>query len=135
MTLVDTNVLVDVLTSDPTWTNWSSGRLHSRRASGPLFINEIGYAELAVHIDSEADLQFALAELGVQLQRTPTQALFAAGKAFRRYRRAGGPRTSILPDFLIGAHAHIGGLPLLTRDARRYRTYFPDVKLIAPEEP
>ena len=133
MTLVDTNVIIDVLTRDPDWENWSADRLQARRASGPLFINEIGYAELAVHIESEANLQLALAELTLQLQRTPTTALFAAGSAFGRYRRAGGPRTSILPDFLIGAHAQSARMPLLTRDTRRYRAYFPDVKLIAPE--
>ena len=133
MTLVDTNVILDVLTRDSEWFEWSAAQLHRRRDVGQLSINEIGYAEVAVRMDSEADLQFALGELGIVLERTPTPALFLAGKAFRRYRRAGGPRLAILPDFFIGAHARTARLVILTRDARRYRTYFPDVELITPE--
>jgi predicted nucleic acid-binding protein len=133
MTLIDTNVVIDVLTKNPTWLKWSAEQLHSARASGQLLVNEVVYAELAVHIQTEADLQFVLGELSVRLERTPVQALFIAGQAFGRYRRAGGPRTSVLPDFFIGAHAQAVRLPLLTRDPRRYRTYFPNVKLIAPE--
>jgi predicted nucleic acid-binding protein len=133
MTLVDTNVVVDVLTDDPNWLDWSATQLDQCRKVGLLYVNEITYAELAVRIETEADLEFALSELRLQLERTPTRALFAAGKAFHRYRDGGGPRTSVLPDFFIGAHAHVARLPLLTRDTRRYRAYFPDVKLIAPE--
>jgi predicted nucleic acid-binding protein len=134
MTLVDTNVIVDVLTNDPVWMDWSAERLHASRSAGLLYINEVGYAELAVRMETETDLQLVLAELSLQLQRAPTPALFLAGKAFRRYRRAGGPRTTVLPDFFIGAHAQIAGMPLLTRDVRRYRSYFPHVTLIAPEK-
>jgi len=132
MTLVDTNVLLDIMARDPVWLEWSSERLLDNRLRGPMFVNEIGYAELAARIETEADLNAVLSELGIQLERAPTPALFLAGKAFRRYRFGGGQRTSILPDFFIGAHASVAGVPILTRDVRRYRTYFPDVELIAP---
>jgi predicted nucleic acid-binding protein len=132
MTLVDTNVIVDILASDPTWMAWSTQHLSRCRNSGSLRINEITYSELAVRIETEADLQRGLAGLDIGLERTPTPALFIAGKAFGLYRAAGGARTSLLSDFFIGAHAQFARLPLLTRDARRYRTYFPDVELIAP---
>ena len=132
MTLVDTNVLVDILTADPAWLDWSAGHLSQCRQKGTLRINEIGYAELAVRMNSEGDLQHALTRLDVGFERTPTAALFLAGKTFGRYRAAGGTRTSLLPNFFIGAHADVAKLPLLTRDARRYRSYFPHVELIAP---
>jgi predicted nucleic acid-binding protein len=133
MTLVDTNVLVDILTADPAWLDWSAGHLSQCRRKGTLRINEIGYAELAVRMNSEGDLQHALSRLDVGFERTPTAALFLAGRMFGRYRAAGGTRTSLLPDFFIGAHANVAKLPLLTRDGRRYRTYFPQVELIAPD--
>jgi predicted nucleic acid-binding protein len=132
MTLIDTNVLADVLTNDPAWYTWSAEALRRRAALGALLINEIVYAELSVRADSEARLDEALTTLDVELARTPTPALFLAGKTFYRYRTAGGMRTGVLPDFFIGAHAQIAQWPLLTRDVRRYRTYFPDVELIAP---
>lgn len=132
MTLVDTNVLADVLTNDPTWYKWSAEALRRRAALGPLLINEIVYAELSVRADSEARLGKALTELDVVLVRTPTAALFLAGKIFYRYRTAGGLRTGVLPDFFIGAHAQIVEWPLITRDLRHYRTYFPKVELITP---
>jgi predicted nucleic acid-binding protein len=131
--LVDTNVLVDVLTDAPNWAEWSIIALRNQSADQPLIINEVVYAELAVRITSEAELDAALATLRVRLERIPKSALFRAGKAFRDYRRMGGTRTGVLPDLFIGAHAEISGLPLLTRDVRRYRTYFSGVKLIAPE--
>ncbi len=133
MTLVDTNVLIDLLTHDPTWIDWSIEQMDRRAARGPLIINEIIYAELSVGFASEEALADALDELAVEFFRTPLPALFLAGKAFREYRRAGGRRTGVLPDFFIGAHAQLLGLPILTRDARRYRAYFPEVEVIAPE--
>jgi predicted nucleic acid-binding protein len=132
MLLVDTNVVVDILTGDKTWLEWSAEQLITHGRSGPLYINEICYAELAVRIESESKLQSELKELSIELERTPTRALFVAGQAFRRYRAAGGPRTTILPDFFVGAHAEIAQRPLLTRDPRRFRAYFPKVKLITP---
>jgi predicted nucleic acid-binding protein len=132
MTLVDTNVLIDVLTRDPAWLDWSIEQLDRQAAQGPLVINEAIYAELSVGFASEEAITDALAEFAVEFHRTPLSGLFLAGKAFRRYRRAGGRRTGVLPDFFIGAFAQVAGLPVLTRDARRYRAYFPEVEVIAP---
>jgi predicted nucleic acid-binding protein len=133
MTLVDTTVLIDVLTHDPTWLEWSVEQMDRQAAEGPLIINDIVYAELSVGFASEEAVADTLDELAVEFFRTPIPALFLAGKAFRQYRRAGGRRTGVLPDFFIGAHAQVLGLPILTRDARRYRAYFPEVEVIAPE--
>jgi hypothetical protein len=132
MTLVDTNVVLDVLSNDPVWLRWSSEQLLRSQENGTAVINDITYAELAVRFEVEAELQRRLATLRIRLERTPAAALFVAGRAFHRYRAAGGPRTSLLPDFFIGAHARVARLPLLTRDTRRYRAYFPEVELIAP---
>jgi predicted nucleic acid-binding protein len=132
MTLVDTNILADVLTNDPVWFTWSAEALRERSIFGALLINEIVYAELSVRANSEATLDEALTALDIELAGTPKPALFLAGKVFYRYRTAGGSRTGVLPDFFIGAHARVAQWPLLTRDVRRYRTYFPEVELIAP---
>jgi predicted nucleic acid-binding protein len=132
MTLVDTNVLIDVLSDDPVWFGWSATWLDRRGDIGSMFINEVVFAELSVQMDSEAEMEQALAALKITLARTPIQALFIAGKAYEQYRAAGGIRTGVLPDFFIGAHAQVAQWPLLTRDVRRFRTYFPDVELITP---
>lgn len=133
MTLVDTNVLVDVLTSQPAWRAWSVEALDRRSAAGGLFVTDVVYAELAPLFSTSDLLDAALADLDVALRRIPEPALFLAGRAFEQYRRKGGPRVSVLADFFIGAHAQVEALPILTRDTRRYRTYFPNVELIAPE--
>ncbi len=133
MTLVDSNVLVDVFTNRPPWFAWSMDWLDRRASAGPLYFNEIVYSELAVKSVSEAQLDKALEDLGLRLSQIPKSALFLAGKVFGQYKSVGGSRTSNLPDFFIGAHAQVAGLPLLTRDLGRYRSYFPKVKLIAPE--
>lgn len=133
MTLIDTNILVDVLSGQPAWRAWSVDALDRRSAAGPLLATDVVYAELAPLFPARNLLDAALADLGVTLRRIPELALFQAGRAFEQYRRKGGPRLSILADFFIGAHAEVTGLPILTRDTRRYRTYFPDVELIAPE--
>lgn len=132
MTLVDTNVAVDVLTADPVWLDWSVEALRSVRDSGPALVNEVTYAELAARYETEGTLNGDLRDLGVTLERIPQAGLFLAGRAFATYRASGGPRTSLLADFFIGAHAEAAGLPILTRDPRRYRTYFPGVPLITP---
>ena len=132
MTLVDSNVLVDILANDPAWVGWSANALEARSSQGALLVNEIVYAELAVKSTSKTELDSALSGLGVEFERTPQEALYLAGKVYGRYRSAGGNRSTLLPDFFIGAHAQVAGLPILTRDTRRYRTYFPDVGLIAP---
>jgi predicted nucleic acid-binding protein len=133
MTLVDSNVLLDVITEDPKWLNWSIEALDRRAAVGPLYVNDVVYAELAVKNDSEAGLDESLRILRVAPNPIPKSALFLAGKIFGRYRSAGGIRTSNLPDFFIGAHAQVAGLPILTRDVGRFRTYFPELELIAPD--
>ncbi|HXT78885.1 MAG TPA: type II toxin-antitoxin system VapC family toxin [Acetobacteraceae bacterium] len=131
-TLVDTNVLLDVVTNDPAWADWSIRQLDAAAINGALAINDLVYAELSVRITTIEALEAMLSEAAITLAETPRAALFLAGKAFQRYRAAGGARSSILPDFFIGAHAAVAGLTLLTRDARRYRSYFPTVALIAP---
>jgi len=133
MTLVDTNVLLDLFTNDPIWADWSARQLDMAALRGRLVINGVVYAELSVRFEAVETLDAVLGEAGTVLEDIPRAALFLAGKAFQRYRAAGGRRTGVLPDFFIGAHAAIAKRPLLTRDVRRYRTYFPSVTLIAPE--
>jgi hypothetical protein len=132
VTLVETNVLIDILSNDPNWRSWSQARLEERSDKGPMVINDVVYAEMAARFVTQEQLDAESSDLNVVLQRMPQAALFLAGRTFERYRRSGGTRTGILPDFFIGAHAEIAQWPLLTRDVGRYRTYFPDVELIAP---
>ena len=132
MTLVDTNALIDVATDDPTWADWSQRNLEQASLRGPLLINEIVYAELSVGFDRVEELDTFLEGAGIDMHYLPTPALFLAGKAFAQYRRSGGTRSSILADFFVGAHAVVSRLPLLTRDARKYQTYFPGIELIVP---
>jgi hypothetical protein len=133
VTLVDSNILIDILSSDPIWLQWSTEQLIKRSDSGPLIINDIIYAEIATRAPSQGRLDDDLLDLDIQFDRIPKQSLFAAAKAFQRYRATGGSRPNVLPDFFIGAHAQFARMPILTRDIRRYRSYFPDVLLITPE--
>lgn len=130
--LVDTNVLLDVVTDDPNWADWSIRALDAASLAGPLLINDVIYAELSVRFAKIEDLDAVIEEAGLQHAQTPRAALFLAGKAFQRYRARGGGRTGVLPDFFIGAHAAVEGLVLLTRDSARYRSYFPKLKIAAP---
>ncbi|MFB9951841.1 type II toxin-antitoxin system VapC family toxin [Rhizobium puerariae] len=132
MTLVDTNVLLDLVTDDPVWADWSVAQLETASLAGPLLINDVIYAELAVRYERIEELDAFIEEAGLELTSLPRAALFLAGKVFTHYRRAGGSRTGVLPDFFIGAQAAVQKLPLLTRDIGRYRTYFPTVELITP---
>jgi predicted nucleic acid-binding protein len=132
VTLVDTNVLLDVFTKDPKWLGWSLARLEEASFRGLLLINDVIYAETSTRYPTIEDFETVLAGAGVRVAPTPRMALFLAGKAFTQYRSAGGIRTGVLADFFIGAHAAVERCPLLTRDARRYRNYFPTVALIAP---
>lgn len=132
MLLVDTNVLVDVLENDPDWADWSIGQLRAQSQIHPLAINPIIYAELSLTFSTVEALDDTLDKLGLTIMELPRPALFLAGKAFVRYRRAGGKKSNVLADFFIGAHAAVIGCPLLTRDTKRYQRYFPSVKLIAP---
>ena len=133
MTLIDTNVLLDVFTRDSTWLDWSLARLEQAAIAGPLIINDVIYAETSTRYPSIDGFETALADVGVSVLPIPRTALFLAGKAFTQYRRAGGLRTGVVSDFFIGAHAAVEKLPLLTRDSRRYRSYFPTVVLITPD--
>lgn len=132
MILVDTNVLLDLVTDDPDWSEWSLARLEEAALAGPVLINDIVYAETSIRDDRIEDLDAMLAQAMIDIAAAPRAALLLAGKAFQRYRAAGGTRTGVLPDFLIGAHAAVEGWPLLTHDAGRYRSYFPKTTLIAP---
>jgi predicted nucleic acid-binding protein len=134
VTLVDTNILLDVLSDDPNWRAWSVNQLEQRSSQGSLLINDVIYAELSSRFSTEDLLDRKVSELNVALQRMPKRALFLAGHVYERYRRNGGTRSGVLPDFFIGAHAQVARWPLLTRDVRRYRTYFPDVELITPDQ-
>jgi predicted nucleic acid-binding protein len=131
-TLIDSSVLLDVSTQDPIWYDWSSSALADAVRSGPVVVNPIVYAEVSVGYDRIEDLDNALPAEIFRREPLPYVAGFLAGKAYREYRRRGGVRTSPLPDFFIGAHAAVGELALLTRDAGRYRRYFPTVRVIAP---
>ena len=132
MILVDTNVLVDIVSDDPVWAEWSERHLALAAAQDELAINDIIYAELSVRYPTIEELDAMVDAAGLVSATIPRPALFLAGKAFQRYRSAGGVKTGVLPDFFIGAHAAISGSALVTRDSGRYRTYFPGITLIAP---
>jgi hypothetical protein len=127
--LVDTNAIVDVLSGDPHWAGRSASALQMAAARDELAINEIVYAELAAGFSGAAELESAIDRLQLRFMRLPKEALFAAGHA---YRRSGGARANVLADFFIGAHAAVTGAPLLTRDTKRIRTYFPTVSILEP---
>lgn len=131
-TLVDSNVLLDLFTVDPVWSGWSRHHLGLALDRGPVVINQVVYAEVSPRFSRVEDLDATLSTDRFVRSSLPWSAAFLAARAFTRYRRRGGTRTSTLPDFFIGAHAAVLGLRLLTRDAGRYRTYFPTVELIAP---
>ncbi|RUT87833.1 MULTISPECIES: type II toxin-antitoxin system VapC family toxin [unclassified Mesorhizobium] len=133
MTFVDTNVLLDLVTDDPNWAEWSIAQLEAASLDGPLLINDVVYAELAVRYIGIEDIEAFLDAAGLEMAPMPRAALFLAGKVFTQYRRSGGSRTGVLPDFFIGAHAAVAKLPLLTRDVGRYQTYFPSLRLITPD--
>ena len=135
MLLIDTNVLLDQVTNDTQWSDWSLARLKEAAVRGPLLINDVVYAELSVSFNRIEDLDRFLDETQIDIVSTPRPALFQAAKAFSQYRKNGGNKTGVLPDFFIGAHAAVEKLPLLTRDPRRYRTYFPTLDLITPQLP
>jgi predicted nucleic acid-binding protein len=130
--LVDTNVLLDLVTDDPVWAAWSPQQLDLASARDELAINDIVYAELSIGYARMEPLDEMIRSAGLVNAAMPRPALFLAGKAFQRYRSAGGRRTGVLPDFFIGAHAVIAEAALITRDAARYRSYFPGIVLIAP---
>ena len=135
MILVDTNVLIDVLEDEPQWAEWSVAQLRAHSKIHELGINAIVYAELSLAFERLEELDDTVMRLGLKLLEIPRPALFLAGRAFLAYRKAGGTRSNVLADFFIGAQAAVAGVAILTRDARRYTTYFPAVKLLLPVTP
>lgn len=131
--IVDSNVLIDIMTGDPAWHGWSAAALAAAGDTSRLVINSIIYAEVSVRFSRIEELEAALPRAMFDREPIPGAAAFLAGKAFVTYRRRGGAGRSPLPDFFIGAHAAVAGHALLTRDAARCRTYFPTVRLIAPD--
>ena len=130
--LVDSNVILDVVTEDAKWFDWSSEALENAAQRSPLIINPIIFAEVSLRFTRIEELEEVLPSNRFIRMQLPYASAFLAGKVFLRYRRRGGPRTATLPDFFIGAHAAVANLQLLTRDPGRYRTYFPDLGLITP---
>ena len=131
--LVDTNVLVDVLENDPDWADWSIAQLQAQSKVHRLVINPIIYSELSLTFSQVEVLDAVIESMELRMLEIPKPALFLAGKAFVQYRRNGGTKSNVLGDFFVGAHAAVTGLPVLTRDTRRFKSYFPRVKLVAPE--
>lgn len=131
-TLVDSNVVLDLLTRDPRWHDWSQRAMRVSAVRGPLFINDVIYAEVSPGFRTIEDLDVVIAELKLEHVRLPKTALFLAARVFAGYRRRGGTRTGVLPDFFVGAHAAVAQLPLLTRDPARYRREFPSLALVTP---
>jgi predicted nucleic acid-binding protein len=131
-TMVDSNVLLDIATEDAAWFAWSARALERAADESQLAINALIYAEVSVAFSRIEDLEQAVPSPLFKREPIPYEAAFLAGKAFLRYRRRGGIKTTPLPDFVIGAHAAVAGFRVLTRDAKRYRTYFPGVEILAP---
>jgi predicted nucleic acid-binding protein len=131
-TLVDSNVLLDIFTEDPNWSTWSADALGTARDAGELVINPIVYAEISVRFDGIEELDEAIPAADFLREELPYSAGFLASKAYSRYRARGGTKRSPIADFYIGAHAAICGYALLTRDATRYRSYFPKLTLVTP---
>lgn len=133
MVLVDTNVLIDVLQDDPEWADWSVQQLRAQSQLHELIINPIVYAELSLMFKSIEALEEAMSQMSMGFEEIPRPALFLAGMAFARYRREGGAKVNVLADLFIGAHAAVAECAVLTRDPRRYRSYFPSVSLLTPQ--
>ena len=131
--LVDSNVLLDLMTEDARWLDWSARAIEQAADRFRLVINPVIYAEVSVRYSRIEDVDEALSKTSFDREAIPYEAAFLAGKVFVAYRRRGGMKPSLLPDFFIGAHAAVAGYRLITRDATRYRTYFPKLSLIAPE--
>ena len=129
---IDSNILLDVLTEDPKWFEWSSAALAAAADRHRLVINAVVYAEVSVRFSRIEDLEAALPPQLIEREAIPFEAAFLAGKCFQTYRQRGGARTSPLPDFFIGAHAAVAGYDLMTRDVGRYKTYFPRLTIIHP---
>ena len=130
--LIDTNIIVDLLRADADWMQWSAAQLDLARTRQPLCINIVVYAELCSHRQTQSQIDGFLQDMDIQIPAISTTAALSAAQAFLQYRQRGGSKTGVLPDFFIGAQAQSEGWTLLTRDAARYKTYFPELKLICP---
>ncbi len=133
MLLVDTNVILDVVGDDARWADWSQAQLDAASLRYRLTINPVIYAELSISYRRIEELEAMLEKGGFRVEPIPREALFLAGKAFLNYRKRSGAKSGVLPDFFIGAHAAVAGIPLLTRDTRRYKTYFPRLTVLSPD--
>lgn len=134
MLLVDTNVILDVVENDPQWAAWSQAQLEAASLKFTLVINPVIYAELSIAYRRIEELEAMLESAQLRIDPIPREALFLAGRVFLEYRQRKGTKSGVLPDFFVGAHAAVADIPLLTRDLGRYRTYFPSLKLITPEQ-
>lgn len=132
--LVDSCVLLDLFTDDEKWADWSEETLEKYSQTNTLYINSIIYTEVSIGFDRVEDVESAIDSLGIKVLELPREALFLTGKAYLNYRKNKGTKTSPLPDFFIGAHASVSQFGLVTRDMAKYKTYFPQVKLIHPHE-
>ncbi|MBA1446994.1 MAG: PIN domain-containing protein [Gammaproteobacteria bacterium] len=132
--LVDSCVLLDLFTDDVNWADWSESILEKYSQTNTLFINSIVYTEISIGFNNVEEVEAAISELGIKVLEMPREALFLTGKAFLKYRKNKGNKISPLPDFFIGAHAAVSKFDLITRDSGKYKTYFPQVKLIRPSE-
>ncbi len=130
--LVDSCVLLDLFTDDINWADWSENILERYNQTNSLYINSIVYTEVSIGFENVEEVESAIAQLNIKVLEMPREALFLTGKAFLKYRKNKGNKTSPLPDFFIGAHASISKFDLITRDSGRYKTYFPQVRLIHP---
>lgn len=130
---VDSCVLLDLFTNDPNWAEWSESVLEKYSQTNTLYINSIVYTEVSIGFEKIEEVETAISALGVKVIEMPREALFLTGKAFLKYRRKKGTKKSPLPDFFIGAHSTVSEFNLITRDLAKYKTYFPQVKLIHPE--
>ena len=132
-TIPDSNVVLDLLTRDPVWFDWSARQLRRSRERGRVIVNAIIFAETSAQFDNWAEYKKTLTRIGIELAELPWAAAHEAGRAHTRYRQSGGTRSRTLPDFFIGAHAAVEKSRLLTRDPQRYRRYFPDLDIVAPD--
>jgi hypothetical protein len=131
--LVDSNIILDIFLDDPNWAEWSEAALSEYSLHTPLYINPIIYTEISIGFKKIEELETALLKGGFQMLEFPKEALFLAGKTFLQYKRSKGVKNSPLPDFFIGAQAAVLDLELITRDTKRYQTYFPTIKMISPK--
>jgi len=129
---VDSCVLLDLFTDDENWADWSERTLEKYSQTNTLYINSIVYTEISIGFNKVEEVESAIEELGIKVLEMPREALFLTGKAFLKYRKSKGNKTAPLPDFFIGAHASVSEFGLITRDLAKYRTYFPQIKLIHP---